>query len=134
MNNRLILIIITFLILVGAAVFIFYPTNKTTQSKVSPQPPTVAPTPSIERVTLNQSGFSPSTITIKKGQTVSWINRSGSNATVNSASHPNHTQFPFLNLGEFPKDTTVQTVFENTGTFTYHNHLNPAQRGTVIVK
>ena len=71
---------------------------------------------------------------IKKGGTVSWINASSKSGTVNSASHPNHNLHRFLNLGEFPSGSSFEAIFEKEGTYSYHNHLNPQQQGTVVVK
>lgn len=135
MNNKTVLGIIVVLLLVGGAFFIFFPSGKGKNTPPTPKAaPTIAPSPVLRAVTLGDNGFLPSTIEIKAGETVSWTNRSGENASVNSDPHPTHNKNTFLNLGEFPSGTTVQTVFTKEGTYTYHNHLNPSQKGTVIVK
>lgn len=85
-------------------------------------------------VTVNKNGFSPSSITIKRGEAVAWINQSGEDATVNSGPHPTHNSHVFLNLGQFPSESSVGATFNETGTFDYHNHFHPEQRGTVVVK
>lgn len=87
-----------------------------------------------QTVNLTSKGFVPQAVTIKVGESVSWVNKSGAKASVNSADHPNHKLFPFLNLGLFNPGSTVQARFNSSGTFTYHNHFAPAQTGTVIVK
>lgn len=85
-------------------------------------------------VTLTTTGFQPDTLTVKVGIYVTWVNKSGKSATVNSDDHPTHIKYPFLNLGEFKPDSTLQTLFDKAGTYTYHNHFNPSQKGTIIVK
>lgn len=85
-------------------------------------------------VTLTQNGFEPKEITIKPGERVIWVNNSKQPATVNSDPHPAHTLYPFLNLGEFADGSSVQVVFTEAGTYGYHNHLRPDEKGTVIVK
>lgn len=94
--------------------------------------PTVIP--NMTTVEVTTQGYSPKTITLKAGARVIWINKTDNAVTVNSADHPTHTVYPPLNLGEFPKGSSVQLVFDKPGTYTYHNHFNPSQTGTVIVK
>lgn len=110
-----------------------------TNVQVSPTPAAVA-SPSAQEnqgekmVNLTKAGFEPGTITVKVGTKVTWINKSGETATVNSDPHPTHTLWPFLNLGSFNDGASVSVTFDKTGTFTYHNHLNPSQTGEVTVE
>lgn len=85
-------------------------------------------------VTLTANGFSPQTLTIQAGATVSWVNKSGDDATVNSNPHPTHTNYPPLNLGNFSDGGTLSLTFPTPGTYGYHNHLNPSETGTVVVQ
>lgn len=85
-------------------------------------------------VNLTKAGFEPQTITIKVGTKVTWVNKSGETATINSDPHPTHTLWPFLNLGRFEDGASVSATFDKAGTYTYHNHLNPSQTGTVVVE
>lgn len=92
------------------------------------------PTPKITTVKLTDKGFDPKTVKIKVGEAVTWINDSDKDASVNSADHPTHKLYTFLNLGLFSSGSSVQTQFLSKGTFQYHNHLAPSQTGTVIVE
>ena len=121
------MLIIIIAIVGGLLLFIPKKTDKS-ESKNS------LPSGGTNQVTLPDKGFSPESITIKKGGTVSWINASSKSGTVNSASHPNHNLHRFLNLGEFPSGSSFEAIFEKEGTYSYHNHLNPQQQGTVVVK
>lgn len=85
-------------------------------------------------ITLTVDGFSPVTLTVKSGTTVSWINKSNKAATVNSDPHPIHTDYPPLNLGNFPDNGTLSLIFDKPGTYGYHNHLNPQDQGTIVVE
>lgn len=85
-------------------------------------------------VTVTGSGFEPQTLTVKPGTKVVWTNKSGGPVTVSSDVHPTHLLWPFLNLGKFDNDSSVSVVFEEAGTYTYHNHLDASQTGTVTVK
>jgi len=85
-------------------------------------------------VTLTKDGFSPTTLTIKAATAVAWVNKSGTDATVNSDPHPTHTAYSPLNLGSFTDGGMLSLSFDKPGTYGYHNHLNPSQRGTIVVK
>lgn len=85
-------------------------------------------------INVTSEGFVPSTINIKAGTKVTWFNISGQTVTVNSDPHPIHTDYPPLNLGEFANGQSVSLVFPKAGTYGYHNHLNPSQKGKVIVQ
>ncbi len=112
------------------------PTEQKTVMDESPQSQSAKPLEQLEPylITVTDTGFSPSELTVKKGGKVVWVNKSSKIVTLASADHPSHRKYPALNLGDFVKGTTVQLVFDTPGTYTYHNHLNPTQTGTVVVK
>lgn len=87
-------------------------------------------------VTINATGssFKPNTVTVKVGTRVIWISSSDKTVAIASDDHPTHRKYPPLNLGTFEKGSSVQLVFDKPGTYTYHDHLNPSVKGTVIVK
>jgi plastocyanin len=155
--SRNLLAAIGVLILIALAGGFFFLQNNSNPQTPSPSPvtkvtptPTASPTetpqnsssPSGEvmmeeeknEVSVTQSGFSPQTINIKAASKVTWTNNSGIPANVSSDSHPTHTLWSFLNLGTFSDRQSISVVFDEAGTYTYHNHLSPTQRGTVIVK
>lgn len=149
MNNKIILITVAVIavVVIAAGGFFFLNSNKTSSPKGVAQPTMTQEetTPTIEltaseaamnevRVELTSSGFSPKDITIDKGTKVVWTNNSGQAATVNSAPHPVHTSYPPLNLGSFNDGQSVELVFDETGTYKYHNHFNSGQTGSVTVK
>lgn len=96
--------------------------------------PSAVPAQEQNMIELTTSGFSPSSLTIKAGDKVTWINKSGTDAIVNSSPHPQHTDYPPLNLGTFPDGGTLSLTFDKPGTYKYHNHLNTRQFGTIIVQ
>lgn len=85
-------------------------------------------------VALTSSGFGPQSLTVKAGTKVVWTNQSGTAAAVNSANHPTHLVYPRLNLGSFGNGDTLSLVFDQPGTYKYHNHLNASQTGVVVVE
>lgn len=85
-------------------------------------------------ISATQNGFVPQTITVGSGTKVTWSNNSGVASNVSSDPHPSHTLWSFLNLGTFGNGQSISVVFDTPGTYTFHNHLTPTQRGTVIVE
>ena len=100
--------------------------NKTDNSQVVPS----------KTITLTNSGFTPQTLTINKGERVIWLNNSGVVGTVNSDNYPTNLLYPFLNFGQFNDGSSFSTIFANPGTYNYYNFLsqNQNQKGTIIVK
>ncbi|HVZ67178.1 MAG TPA: hypothetical protein VG917_02855 [Patescibacteria group bacterium] len=137
MNNKVAWgIIAVIILLIGGVFLVSSKKENTPQQNSIPQDNKISvPTPvKILNISLTKSGFQPKTLTINKGETVSWINKSSESGTVNSDPYPDNNLYRFLNLGEFPPQTTVQAIFNETGTFTYHNQFAPSQTGTIIVK
>jgi len=87
------------------------------------------------QITYMDSGFSPVSINIKLGETVTWKNDSSDLMWVASAIHPIHAEYPgFDQLKGSEKGTTYSFKFEKAGTWKFHNHLNPGKVGIVVVE
>ncbi|OGH23505.1 MAG: hypothetical protein A2698_00570 [Candidatus Levybacteria bacterium RIFCSPHIGHO2_01_FULL_42_15] len=137
MNKIILLGIIVLLIGIGAFFFRNSPNKDAMKEKSQPttEAQTTFSTPSGEvTISVTKSGFEPTTATIKTGTKVTWVNNSGNAATVNSDDHPFHKLYPKLNLGEFTESSSVQMMFTEKGTYTYHDHLNPEREGTIVVE
>lgn len=124
-------ILIVLGLLIFGGVFYFLSKGAGDTSQVS-DPTTQLPKEAEVQVTT--SGFVPSEVKIAAGSAVRWVNKANQTVTVNSDDHPTHRKFKELNLGEFAKDSTVVHIFTNPGTYTYHDHLHPTRKGTVIVQ
>lgn len=143
MGKAVLIITVLAVIILGSIYFLrkspstSYPTQNT-QSQTATTPtgslPSGSPSATQNTVTLTQSGFQPTSLSIKAGDTVTWINKSGVPATVNSNPHPTHTDYPPLNLGQFSDGSSLTLTFPTAGTYGYHNHLNPSETGTIIVR
>ncbi|TAL49512.1 hypothetical protein EPN83_00340 [Patescibacteria group bacterium] len=108
------------------------------QGRIIPPPPPV-PTPlSVPQtvtVTYSDQGFSLSIVTIKVGDRVRFTNESSAGMWIASAPHPTHTIYPqFDQKASVAKGGAYEFTFSKIGDWTYHNHLNPAHKGRVIVK
>ena len=85
-------------------------------------------------VTYTDSGFAPQVLTVKQGVTVTFVNESSRGMWVASAVHPTHQLLPgFDQLSTAAKGATYEYVFVKVGTWKYHNHVSPADNGSVVV-
>src|SRR5215207_8003978 len=79
--------------------------------------------------------FDPPTVTVDRGDTVTWVNDSGDDAWPASDVHPTHQLLP----GFDPKRVVLSGsswsyTFETAGRHPYHNHLAPENKGVVVVR
>ena len=74
--------------------------------------------------------FTPSQVTIQKGQTVKWTNNDSTTHTVTDDLA--NTGGP--NSGDVPPGTSYSFTFNNTGSFQYHCSIHPSMRGTIVVQ
>ncbi len=94
------------------------------------------PQPKNVTVTYTSSGFSPKTVTIKQGDSVTFVNESNGGMSVASNPHPSHTIYPeFDQYKSSERNSSRYTMtFGKVGSWGYHNHYNPSLGGTVIVQ
>ena len=100
-------------------------------------------------VTNTDSGFSPMTITIKIGESITFKNESSQAVWPASALHPTHTVYPGSDIKKcgtaeessifdackgIEKGEKWAFIFSSPGMWKYHDHLNPSHFGTIIVK
>src|SRR3989344_5462020 len=100
-------------------------------------------------IIYTDSGYSPSELTIKIGDTVTWKNESSSGMWTASAMHPTHTLYSGTSLEEHCKNNQSDSfdecssiksgeswsfTFEKQGTWPYHNHVQTGHFGKIIVK
>lgn len=89
-------------------------------------------------ISATDNGFSPTNATVKSGGEITWVNNSSAKIQVGSDPHPTHTSNPEITGGQFvielaPGASSAVTVTKK-GTWGYHDHLNPASRGKVVVE
>ena len=77
-------------------------------------------------VFIQGMAFSPSTITVAAGTTVTWTNKDA--VTHNVTSNP-----ALFSSGGMGNGATYSFTFANTGTFNYSCTIHPSMTGTVIV-
>jgi plastocyanin len=108
------------------------PSTSTSAAAASNSP---ASTPSgAVTITYNGSGFSPSSVTVPKGGTLTVKNTSTQSVQFDSDPHPVHTDNPELNVGVVSPGQSKSVTVNNPGTWGVHNHLDPSQKATVVIQ
>ncbi len=79
-------------------------------------------------VNIDNMQFSPGTITVKRGTTVTWTNNDSLTHTVTPDSETDEFRGSSLSPGE-----TYAVTFNTTGTYNYHCQPHPHMTGTVTV-
>jgi plastocyanin len=76
---------------------------------------------------LSNFSFSPGTITVKIGSSVTWTNKDSTTHTITSDTGA-------FNSGNLSQGATFSYTFADRGTFAYHCSIHPTMKGTVIVQ
>lgn len=100
-------------------------------------------------VEITSSGFSPSSLEVTKGSQVTFINKDGASHWPASNMHPTHTEYPGSGINKCSTSQQAETfdachtlsqgesfsfIFNEIGTWNYHDHLNPDLQGTIVVR
>ncbi len=92
----------------------------------------------VRDVMYTKDGFSPKTLTISVGDTVLWTNATNGSVYIAPDDHPSHTKYEGVwddtGEGNIASAEDYSFTFTKAGTYTYHNHLNTAQTGTIVVE
>jgi plastocyanin len=83
-------------------------------------------TPGANEVFLQGMAFSPSTITVTAGTTITWTNKDA--VTHNVTSNP-----ALFSSGAMGNGATYSFTFPDKGTFSYTCTIHPSMKGTVVV-
>lgn len=97
------------------------PQTSSSTSSSSSTTPTATST-----VTIQNFDFSPSAITVKKGTTVTWINKDSSAHTVTADDKS-------FDSGTIAAGKSYTHSFDTVGTFAYHCSIHTSMKGSVIV-
>ncbi len=86
-------------------------------------------------VSITSSGFSPASITVEAGTTVTFVNNDTIPHWPASNPHPVHTTLSaFDSKGKVQPGDSYSYTFTDEGTWKYHCHLRPGLTGEVIVE
>lgn len=86
-------------------------------------------------ITINDTGFSPSTIRVKAGTTVTFVNNGQALHWPASAPHPVHTDLRGFDAKKgLATGEEYSFTFTTGGTWGFHDHLNTTLKGSVVVE
>jgi len=90
-------------------------------------------------ITFSDEGVSPSPVKVKAGGSIKWVNNSSAKIQIGSDPHPTHTTNAQITGSQFvielaPGQSSDSVKVTKTGTWGYHDHLNPVVRGKVVVE
>ncbi len=125
-------IVVIIAVVVGALVFLGHRSKTADDSSLAPrqtdQP--VTGEQSGSAVTMQGIAFSPATLTVKKGTTVTWTNQDGvEHNVVSDTDSPNGG----LNGSLISKGEQFSFTFTTAGTYKYHCSIHPHMMATVVV-
>ncbi|MFA6383207.1 MAG: cupredoxin family copper-binding protein [Parcubacteria group bacterium] len=86
---------------------------------------TPAPTQGTNMVNIQNFAFNLGTLTIKKGETVTWTNNDSVLHQIKSAT---------FNSSQLSKGQTFSFTFDDAGTFDYSCAIHPSMMGKIIVE
>lgn len=86
-------------------------------------------------VNITKVAFEPQIIVIQKGVTVTWTNNDISEHQIAGDPHPEHTSTLGLISPKLAKDDSFSFIFDEVGTYAYHDENNPTIiTGQVVVE
>ncbi len=103
----------------------------------------------IYTVEVTNSGFEPSDLTLKSGDSVRFVAMDNGRHWPASALHPLHQEYPGSSIGKcngpeqdqifdacrvLPEGQGFEFRFTEKGTWKYHDHLHPSLTGTITVE
>jgi plastocyanin len=77
-------------------------------------------------VTIQNMAFSPSTLNVKVGTTVTWINK-------DSTTHNVVSDSGLFESGDLTNGMSYNYTFNKVGSYPYHCSIHPSMTGTVVV-
>lgn len=126
--------IVIVLVVIGVGVYFF------SQRQTAPTQPSAMPdmsqqgqgqnteSSSANQISIENFAFSPATVTIKKGTTITWTNNDSADHTITKSDSKNGPNSPPLAKGQ-----TYSFTFKDAGIFSYVCSLHPNMTGTITV-
>ena len=109
-----------------------YNSNKKT-SKTVPMASTASQVSTVTKVIIKNKSYMPQSLTVAKGDTVTWINNDPIDHTVTSGTPGNPSGL--FDSGKIGPNQTFSFVFDSTGNFAYYCKVDPKEMtGMITVK
>ncbi|MBP6868514.1 MAG: hypothetical protein KBC16_00180 [Candidatus Pacebacteria bacterium] len=155
--KKLIAILIVVLIAGAGVVYVQTQEVRAPEATITTETPSASEqkspgSPISHTIIYDGQGFSPTTLTVKAGETVTFVNQSTRGMWVGADEHPTHTSYDGSSTSQHcgktgPVDATVfdqciavqnggswSFTFTKVGSFDFHNHVAGGAHGTVVVE
>lgn len=138
--NKNVIIGLVAIVIIGVGGYVLYKnTNYSSNTGSTPSTSSSSSSSSADQnviatITYSNSGFSPSTTTVKSGSVMAIKNTSSSDMQLQSNPHPVHTDDSDLNVGTVAAGQTKSFTVTKKGTFGFHNHLNIGNTAKITVQ
>lgn len=146
------LIAIVLVILIAVAAYAYFsgasaplPATTDTSATGNGESDVITEDSDLHKVTYTEAGFSPASITVKKGESVTFVNEGDGRMWVGADEHPTHTEYDGTSRSEHcmggasasfdqcGAGDSYTFTFTKVGTWGYHNHALANHTGTVVV-
>lgn len=119
----------------GSATAVFVKTGEAVPTSVFQEQVATHGGMGMETVRYTNDGFQPAKLTVPIGTMVEFVNQSDTTMWVASNVHPEHEILStFDQFKEVAKGQNYMYTFDKKGTWPYHDHINPALEGTIVVE
>ncbi len=85
-------------------------------------------------VSITSKGFVPAVLNVKAGTRIVWTNTDQTVHQIVSNPHPTHKDLPGLKSEILNKDQTYEYMADKTGSFGYHDEMNPVINGRIEIR
>ncbi len=125
MNNKIIIGIVILVIVIGG--LYFFSQNQYQSNLPSVQPSTQEQQNNVDAntVTIQNFSFSPSTLTVKTGTKVTWVNQD---------SVPHKIKSDTFNSSDLSQGDKFEFTFNTKGSFDYICGIHPSMKGKIVVE
>lgn len=138
MNKTIIGVIVLVVVLGGGYLLMKQTPSPTPPPSVVTPPTAVTPPPAPLGevvITVGNSGYTPDKITIKKDETVKFVNAASEDRWPASNIHPTHQIYPeFDPKRPIPAGQSWSFTFDKVGIWRCHDHLEPTHTCTITVE
>lgn len=127
MKYLIVIFVVVAVLVFGVVFFMKYqqpasiPSTNTTSATTSP---TVA---NARNVVISNFNYAPPTLTVKVGDSITWINKDN---TAHTATADDNS----FDTGTLANGESKSITFSKAGTFTYHCGFHPSMKGTIVVQ
>lgn len=98
-------------------------------------PTEVVLAPKTVLVQMTDAGFLPETVTVRSGGSVVFMTTGSKSRRPITDPHPEHDGYKgFDSVRDVPQNSNFTYTFTKSGTWAFHDELDPAVKGTVIVQ